>query len=158
MEDLWAKYSDFPQVVEYLDHVESDMIEHQEIFKPAEEAPQPVMPGLGGLQAGEDFFGNYRVNDLVDNSSCVGSPVVFEHSLTYYNLFGRIEYKARVGTFSTDLTMIKCGSLQEANGGYLVVQARDLLSSPLSWDALKRTLRSGELRIENIGEQYSPLP
>ena len=158
IEDLRAKYSDFPQAVDYLDHVESDMTEHQEIFKPAEEAPQPAMPGLGDLQAGEDFFGNYRVNDLVDNTACVGAPVVFEHSPTYYNLFGRIEYKARVGTFSTDLTMIKCGSLHVANGGYLVVQARDLLSSPLSWDALKRTLRSGELRIENIGEQYSPLP
>ena len=116
MEDLRAKYSDFPQVVEYLDHVESDMTKHQEIFKPAEEAPQPAMPGLGALQAGEDFFGNYRVNDLVDNTACVGAPVVFEHSPTYYNLFGRIEYKAQVGTFSTDLTMIKCGSLHEANG------------------------------------------
>jgi predicted ATP-dependent protease len=60
------------------------------------------MPGLGALQAGEDFFGNYRVNDLVDNTACVGAPVVFEHSPTYYNLFGRIEYKAQVGTFSTD--------------------------------------------------------
>ena len=82
MEDLRAKYSDFPQVVEYLDYVESDMTEHQEIFKPAEEAPQPAMPGLGALQAGEDFFGNYRVNDLVDNTACVGAPVVFEHSPT----------------------------------------------------------------------------
>ena len=158
IEDLRSKYSDFPQVFGYLDQVESDMTEHQEIFKPAAEAAQPAMPGFGGMQAGEDAFENYRVNDLVDNASCVGAPVVFEHSPTYYNLFGRIEYKARVGTFSTDHTMIKCGSLHVANGGYLVVQARDLLSSPLSWDALKRTLRSGQLRVENIGEQYSPLP
>ena len=58
----------------------------------------------------------------------------------------------------TDHTMIKGGALHNANGGYLVVQARDLLLSPLSWDSLKRTLRSGEIRIENIGEQYSALP
>ena len=59
---------------------------------------------------------------------------------------------------TTDLTMIKAGAMHRANGGYLVVQARDLFTSPLSWDTLKRTLRSGQIRIENIGEQYSPLP
>lgn len=96
---------------------------------------------------------------MVDNSACVGAPVVFEHSPTYYNLFGRIEYRAQAGTFNTDLTMIRCGSLHRANGGYLVLQARDLLGSSLSWETLKkRTLRSRELQIENIGEQFSALP
>ena len=95
---------------------------------------------------------------MVDNSACVGAPIVFEHGPTYYNLFGRIEYRAQAGTFNTDLTMIRCGSLHRANGGYLVLQARDLLSSSLSWETLKRTLRSRELQIENIGEQYSALP
>ena len=95
---------------------------------------------------------------MVDNSACTGAPVVFEHSPTYYNLFGRVDYRARIGTLTTDHTLIKAGALHSANGGYLVVQARDLLLSPLSWDTLKRTLRSGEVRIENIGEQYSALP
>ena len=63
-----------------------------------------------------------------------------------------------MGTFNTDLTMIKAGSVHRANGGFLILQARDLLASPLSWETLKRTLCSGEVRIENIGEQYSPLP
>ena len=71
--------------------------------------------------------------------------MVFEHSPTYYNLFGRIDYRARMGAFNTDFMMIKPGSLHRANGGYLVVQARDLLAAPMSWDTLKRTLRSGEL-------------
>ena len=156
--ELKEAYSEFPQVVSYLVQAESDMAEHYEILKPEEQAPQPPLPGMPGVRSDEDVFTKDRVNDLVDNTTCQGAPVVFEHSPTYYNLFGRVEYKARIGTFNTDLTMIKCGSLHRANGGYLIVQARDLLSSPLSWETLKRTLRSGQLGIENIGEQYSPLP
>ena len=54
--------------------------------------------------------------------------------------------------------MIKSGAIHQANGGYLVLQANDLLSNPLSWDTLKRTLRSGEIHIENIGERHSAFP
>ena len=116
------------------------------------------MPGQPDASRDEDVLVRYRVNDLVDNTACVSAPVVVEHSPSYYNLFGRIDYRAQMGTFATDHTMIKCGSMHRANGGYLVLQARDFLASPLAWDTLKRTLRSGQIRIENIGEQYSPLP
>ena len=153
---LQAKYADHNEVASYLDQVESDMVEHLEIFKPQDE-PTPQFPGLAAA-SDEDAFARYRVNDLVDNTLCEAAPVIFEHSPTYYNLFGRIDYRARVGTFNTDHMMIKAGATHLANGGYLVLQARDLLSSPLSWDTLKRTLRSGEIRVETIGEQYSPLP
>ena len=100
----------------------------------------------------------YRVNGLVDNAGCDYAPVVFEHSPTYYNLFGRIDNRARMGALVTDHMMIKAGAIHEANGGFLVLQAHDLLASPLSWQTLKRTLRSAEVRIENMGEQYTPLP
>jgi lon-related putative ATP-dependent protease len=133
------------------------MVRHVEIFKPTE-APQEGPPGAALGPPQDEVFTRYRVNCMVDNSACVGAPVVFEHSPTYYNLFGRVDYRARIGTLITDHTMIKAGAFHSANGGYLVVQARDLLLSPLSWDTLKRTLRSGEVRIENIGEQYSALP
>lgn len=156
--ELQEKYQDIAQVVDYLDHVENDMVEHLDMFKPVSQ-PQPQIPGMPMQQSSdEDTFGRYRVNDLVDNLNCPGAPVIFEYSPTYYNLFGRIDYKPRVGTFTTDLTMIKPGAFHRANGGYLVLQARDLLMNPMSWDTLKRTLRSEEIRIENIGDQLSPLP
>ena len=164
MGELRDKYrphsnSDNSDVVSYLDAVEADMIEHLEVFKPAPEpqsqGPSPLMPGVPSQ---EDVFVKYQVNDLFDNSTCLGAPVIFEYSPTYYNLFGRIDYKARVGTLTTDLTMVKPGALHRASGGYLVLQARDVMMSPLSWETIKRTLRSREVRIENIGEQYSPLP
>ncbi len=159
IDELQEKYREHQSVVSYLDQVETDMVEQQAIFKPKEEqGPQAQgFPGLGG-EGEEEVFVRYRVNDIVDNSSCEGAPVVFEYSPTYYNVFGRIDYKARVGTLTTDLTMIKAGAIHRANGGFLVLQARDLLAGPLSWETLKRTLRSGEISIENMGEQYSPLP
>ena len=157
IDELKAKFADYPPVVDYLEQVETDMVEHLDIFKPRDESEQSST-GLPGTHRDEDPFPRYRVNDLVDNTTCEGAPVIFEYSPNYYNLFGRIDYRARVGTLTTDLTMVKAGAIHRANGGYLVVQARDLLLSPLSWDSLKRSLRTGEVRIENIGEQYNPLP
>ena len=58
----------------------------------------------------------------------------------------------------TDHTMIKPGALHRANGGFLVVQALDVLTQPLVWDTLKRALRTNQLRMENMGEQFSVIP
>ena len=157
VDELQTKYEEHRDIVDYLDLVEADMVDHLDIFKPREESAQASSAPPGFFQE-DDPFVRYRVNNLVDNAVCEGAPVIFEMSPTYYNLFGRIEYRARVGALTTDLMMIKPGAVHMANGGYLVIQARDLLISPLSWDALKRSLRSGEVRIENTGEQYSPLP
>ena len=157
IDELQEKYGEHPKVVTYLDQIEADMVERLELFKPSDE-PDAVAPWMRGASGEEDRFVTYRVNNLVDNTTCDRGPVIIEYSPSYYNLFGRIDYRARVGTFNTDLTMIKAGSVHRANGGFLILQARDLLSSPLSWETLKRTLRSGEVMIENIGEQYSPLP
>ena len=155
--ELQDRYRPFPPVVEYLDRVEADLVAHLDVFKTKEEQPSGP-PGLPAALGEEDPFVKYRVNDLVDNSMCDGAPVIFEYSPSYYNLFGRIDYRARFGAIATDLTMIKAGALHRANGGYLVVQAKDILASPMSYETLKRSLRSQEIRIENIGEQYSPLP
>ena len=88
VDDLKAKYAEFPVVVGYLDQVASDMVEQLEIFKPKEESsPSPEPPDP---RTNRDVFERYRVNDLVDNTTCEGAPVVFEYSPTYYNLFGRI--------------------------------------------------------------------
>ena len=152
--ELQEKYSDYPDVVAYLDKVEADMVNNLDVFKPRDPVPGPFGPPA----IDEDMFVRYRVNDLVDNAACDSAPVVFEQNPTYYNLFGRIDYRARIGTLVTDHTMVKTGAIHEANGGFLVLQAHEVLTNPFSWQTLKRTLRTGELRIENMGEQYSPLP
>jgi predicted ATP-dependent protease len=95
---------------------------------------------------------------LIDNSGVTGAPVVVERNPSYYNLVGRLDYRAVMGTMVTDFGQIKPGALHRANGGFLVLQARDVMLSPAAWEGLKRALTSGEVRIENPGEQVAPLP
>ncbi len=157
IDELQSKYKGFPDIVEYLDHLESDIVENSGAFKPMEDRPSPsTVPAIDGSD--EDVFFKYRVNTFLDNNLCNGAPVIFENNPTYYNLFGRIEYRSKFGAMTTDLTMVKSGAMHRANGGYLVIQARDLLTNPLSWETLKRTLRSGEIGIENIGQQLNAIP
>jgi lon-related putative ATP-dependent protease len=79
---------------------------------------------------------------------------VFESNPTYYNLFGRIEHRIQYGLALTDFSMIKSGSLHKANGGYLVINALDLLRNIYAYDALKRAIRNREMKIEDVWEQY----
>lgn len=94
----------------------------------------------------------YQINVVIDNSKKQGASVIIESNPTYSNLFGRIEKKAFQGFAYTDYTMIKAGSLLAANGGYLIIDAEQLLRQPFSYEALKRALRSRELHIEDYFE------
>ncbi|HEX9079452.1 MAG TPA: ATP-binding protein [Desulfuromonadaceae bacterium] len=152
LDPLREKYAGFPKVLTYLDAVQEDIINNLEDFKP--QAPQPQIPGLK-LPRQEPSFERYEVNVLVDNKETEGAPVVFESNPTYNNLFGRIEHVMQYGGVAvTDFTMIKSGALHRANGGYLVIDAREVLINPFVWDALKRCIRTGEIRIEDVLEQY----
>jgi len=152
-EELKNKYGQLPQVVDYLNAVEQDVIETFEQFKPESGAPDSdpmaVMRGLVRAQA----FRKYEVNVLVDNSELNGAPVILEFNPTFNNLFGRIEKESQFGALYTDFTMIKSGSLHRANGGYLVMRIENILTNFQTWEGLKRTLRDGKLVIEEIGER-----
>jgi predicted ATP-dependent protease len=92
--------------------------------------------------------------DIHENVKDLGAPLIEEVNPTYNNLVGRIERKSQFGTLYTDFTLIKSGSLLQANGGYLLVNALDLLRNPFSWEALKRISKNREIKIEDIGELY----
>lgn len=95
----------------------------------------------------------YQVNALVERGKMEGAPVVFESNPSYHNLFGKVEYRSAFGSMTTDFTMIKPGALHMSNGGYLLIQAAELLSHPFSWTMLKRTLKTRQIRIENLLEE-----
>lgn len=156
LDDLRSKYKDYEEVVEFLNQVQGDVLEHLDDFK-ASEKPKIALPGLEDLKS-EPSFDRYTVNLIVNNLETEGAPVVIENNPTYYNLIGRVDFKARLGALTTDFSQIKAGAIHKANGGYLVMNAMDVLTSPMSWDALKRTIRSGEIRIENIAEGYGLIP
>lgn len=147
--EVKAKYQDQPEVVRHLDSFMADIVEHQAEIRSAEQ-PTDRHP--------EEVPTRYRVNVLVTNEGGNGAPVIEENSPTYYNLLGRLEYRPVAAGAVTDHTLIKSGAMHRANGGYLIMQALDLLMGPFAWDALKRALRSQEIAIENIGEQWTPIP
>ena len=127
-----------------------------EEFRSGETAPQQVMGvPLPRMFSESPVFRRYEVNVLVDHSQSEGAPVVYEDHPTYLNLIGRIEHLAQMGALFTDFSLIKPGALHRANGGYLIVDAREMLLQPYAWDGLKRALRSQEVRIESLGQALS---
>ncbi len=162
LEELRERYSLFPKILAYLNELQNDIPAHLHDFAPP---PADQSQASGSLpvaqlqsQQREEHLARYRVNVLIDNSQAKGAPVVFERNPTYYNLIGRIDYRATFGSMVTDFSQIKPGALHRANGGFLVLHAVDVLRSPFSWDALKRSLTCHEIGMENLGEQYSALP
>lgn len=158
LEDLRAKYQrcegfgTCDDILDYLDCVEKDIVEHLDDFRSPEKRQQGMPSVMAELV--EPAFDRYRVNVFVTHESNTGAPVVHEIHPTYPNLLGKIDYKARFGFMTTDHNMLKPGALHRANGGYLIVQALDVLLNPFSWDGLKRALRAKEAAPENVAEQY----
>lgn len=158
LEDLRAKYQrcegfgNCEDILDYLNCVEGDMVEHLDDFRTPDKHQQGVPPMMAELM--EPAFDRYRVNVFVTRENHDGAPVVRENNPTYMNLLGKIDFKARFGFMTTDHNMIKPGAIHRANGGYLIVQALDVLLSPFSWDGLKRVLRAREAAPENLAEQY----
>jgi predicted ATP-dependent protease len=156
IEELEAAYADLPAVVDHLHKVRHDVLDHAEQFH-ARESEAPTLFGLPlpRPDGAESVFRRYAVNVLVDHSGSPGAPVVYEDHPTHDNLVGRIDHVAQMGTLVTDFSLIKAGALHRANGGYLILDARQVLGQPFAWEALKRALRSREIRTESLGQVLS---
>lgn len=151
--DLSEQYDHFAEIKKYLKAFEKDVLTNLADFRLEEEEQQNPMLWLR-RQSQEQADIRYKVNLLVDHRETKGAPLVYETNPSYYNLLGRLEYENRLGMVVTDFSMIKPGALHMANGGYLILQAIDVLSAMQSWDVLKRVLKTEEIRIENIGEHF----
>ncbi len=103
-------------------------------------------------------FSRYAINVFVSNDPKQGAPVIRETNPTYYNLVGKVEYESRQGYLYTDFRRIMAGAMHRANGGFLILDAEDLFRQFMSWEALKRVMRTRELSIENLGEQLGYVP
>ncbi len=159
IEKLVEKYSDLEPVVQFLNKVREDILKNVDAYKQAkemEEAQKQLPFQIGGLGEKPNFE-QYRVNLLVDHCHSEGAPVIVESNPTYPNLLGRIEHQARFGALVTNFQMIKSGALHRANGGYLIVNAVDILTKPMAWDGLKRALKDREVRIESMYESLGAI-
>lgn len=152
-EELEEKFKEREKVLEHFANCKKDILERIEEFRPSE-GPKIAIPGLkmGGQEP--PSFDRYRVNLFLDNSELKGAPVVYEANPTYFNLFGRIEHIIQMGGATTNFTMIKPGALHRANGGYLILDCREVLINLFSYEALKRCIRNKEVKIEDMAEQF----
>ena len=148
-QELRERFAGLAGVERYLAQVEEDLVAHAEEFRQLEngKSPLPFLPPPGA------FLDRYRVNVLVDRTDAHGAPVVLEQNPTHSNLLGRIEHRVHFGTLVTDFTLIKAGALHRANGGYLILEAKDVLRAFLAWEALKKALKSRSVRIEEPLEE-----
>lgn len=157
LDDLVEKYEQFPKIIEHLKEVRKDILENIETFKITKQnqsGSNASAPGNPQMQLLHELnFRKYQVNVLVDNCKQEGAPVIVELNPTYNNLLGRIEKEMEMGVLNTDFTLIKAGALPLANGGFLVLPVEEVLRSLYSYDGLKRSLRAGEVQIEELGER-----
>ena len=152
---LKSKYRRNKKINHFLNDVKQDVLKNIPTFleDPNKQNQAPNNPALRK----QDPCLNYRVNLFVDNSSKEGAPVIMDSNYSYHNIFGALEYENYYGALKTDHTMLKSGLLQQANGGYIIFQAKDLLQNGMCYEALKKALRIKEVGIDNAGEQRSSM-
>ena len=153
---LKSKYKRNKKINKFLNDVKQDVLKNIPTFL-EDETKQPNQPMQGPNIRKPDPCLNYRVNLFVDNSARNGAPIIMDSNYSYHNIFGSLEYENYYGSLRTDHTMLKPGLLQQANGGYIIFQAKDLLANPMCYEALKKALRVKELGIENTADQRSSM-
>jgi lon-related putative ATP-dependent protease len=147
LDEAKRRFSDLARVIKYLETVRADLIENIALFI---EKPEGELRVIVGAALGHTID-RYHVNVLVSQSAQDGHvPIVHEFHPTLANLIGSIEYVSQHGFLVTNFSLIKAGAMHRANGGFLLLDARHLLSEPFSWSALKRMLRQREIRVEDV--------
>ncbi len=143
MDELRERWSAQAKVIAHLDRIQNDLVENVQAFSAEEGAFVPL-----------ELLQRYQANVVVDHGEQSGAPVVYEDLPNHNHLVGVIEQQIRDGAMITDYRMIRAGSLHRASGGYLIVDARRILSHPLAWESLKRVLAAGEVQIESLERSF----
>ena len=153
---LKSQFKRNKKITKFLNDVRQDVLKNVSYFANEDKEKEKQMQ-VNPMNRKSDPSLNYRVNLFVDNSSREGAPVIMDSNYSYYNIFGSLEYENYYGSLKTDHTMLKSGLLQQANGGYIIFQAKDLLQNSVCYEALKKALRVKEIGIENTTDQRASM-
>jgi hypothetical protein len=148
--DLQDRYAEVEDVVEHLEAVRRDIV--RSVWEIVGSPPGAASGSAAPPSRPSDRMRRYWVNALTGDGEPGGAPVVYEDNPSYQNLIGRVEYVSQMGALVTDFNLIMPGALHRANGGYLILDAREVLLQPYAWEGLKRALRSRQIRIESLGQ------
>ncbi len=151
---LKAQWAESPRLCTWLDALLEDVVQNAERLsqEDEDESPAALLLGEDAQDPVQAWTRRYRAHILVDHANTVGAPIVWEEDPTLSNLSGRVEHRTRLGTLVTDASLIRPGALHRANGGYLVLDARRVLSRPMAWEYLEQALRSRRVQIRALSE------
>ncbi|MDR5893398.1 ATP-binding protein [Halomonas mongoliensis] len=141
--ELEERYAGEEGIQAHLTSIREAILAHVDAFL----SDEPEIPP-------EAVFSRFHLNLIVDNADTQGAPVIYQDLPGHQHLVGRIEHHVHNGTLLTDYSLIRAGALHRANGGYLVLDVRAVLTQPGAWETLKRILRAGEIRTESLEQAY----
>lgn len=149
----------------FLKQIQDNILDNIDDFVPTDSDKQAAAAGteedplqllLSKMkQPEEDKFAKFKVNVIVKNVPDSGAPIITVDYPTQGNLVGKVERIQQYGALLTDFTLIKAGALHQANGGFLLLDARKVLEQPFAWDSLKRAIASKRVKIEATSEETS---
>jgi len=146
------QYEDLKPVVDYLSAYQQDIVDNVDLIVNNQEMEADVVANVSSDNA---IPSRYQINIVVTNNPKKGAPVIFEDLPTHYNLMGHVEQVTYMGTVATDFTLIRGGALHRANGGYLLLEAEQVLEQPYAWQSLKRALRSRTLKLSSLEQMLT---
>ena len=163
IDDLRVKYRKHLQANKFLKSIQVHILENVDEFVPHESEKSsigneddPLQTLLSKMkQPEEDKFSKLKVNVVVKNMPESGAPIITLDHPTQGNLVGKVERIQQYGALLTDFTLIKAGALHQANGGFLLLDARKVLEQPYAWDSLKRAIASKRIKIEAPSDETS---
>ena len=149
----------------FLKQIQDNILDNIDDFVPTDSDRQAATTGADEdplqqllskmKQPEEDKFAKFKVNVIVKNVPDSGAPIITVDYPTQGNLVGKVERIQQYGALLTDFTLIKAGALHQANGGFLLLDARKVLEQPYAWDSLKRAIASKRVKIEAPSEETS---
>ena len=145
IDELKERYVGLDNVLAFFDEVLADIVEYGEGLREQHGDSENYELSGDGISVQR-----YHANLLVDHGGSTAAPIIAEDNPTFPNLLGRVDHLAHMGTLVTNFTMIKAGALHRANGGFLMLDADKVLRQPFAWEALKRTLKAGQIHIESL--------
>ena len=151
LKDLKKKYGKNKMVLSYIDSLENHLLENFEDFFLFRDITEGK---LDPSKYETPDFKEYKVNLLINHKNSVGAPVIYETSPTFQNIMGYFEYEELHNSLFTDFTKMKPGALHKANGGFLIIQANDILKNYYAWTAFKRSLRNKSLKMDDIDVDF----
>ena len=167
IKDLKTKYKKHNKLQNFFYNIQANIVDNVEFFKQYNEFLKlSKSPSLKSNSAAPDtaklakmpdlVFDNYRVNVIIDNDNTTHAPTVLCKSPNYFDLFGNLEFENSPMGPKTNYRCLKPGLIHKANGGYLILNIKDILTSMPMWEALKRVIRNSEITIDVTRDMPNP--